>query len=134
MALQLRGNSEEAAGGSTVSARGLQMLAAATSERELQVMTAAMSERELQVLAVAAGLEELVGREWESAWRTNKQTKKMQIKRKHERKGVSAVIGVKMQLQQKCLQRLAVRASAGELADEGGGRAAGGSSGAEELW
>ena len=92
-----------------------------------------MSERELQVLAVAAGLEELVGREWESAWRTNKQTKKMQIKRKHERKGVSAVIGVRMQLRQKCRQRLAVRASAGELVDEGGGRAAGGSSRAEEL-
>ena len=82
MALQLRGNSEEAAGGATVIARGLQMVAAATSERELQVMTATTSTGELQV--EAAGLEELVGREWESVWRTNKQTKKMQIKRKHE--------------------------------------------------
>jgi hypothetical protein len=48
-------------------------------------------------------------------------------KKKRERKGVSAVIGVKMQLQQKCRQRLAVRASAGELATEGSGTK-------EELW
>ena len=41
MALQLRKNSEEAAGGATVSARGLQMVAAATSERKLQKVTAA---------------------------------------------------------------------------------------------
>ena len=71
MALQLRKNSEEAAGGATVSARGLQMVAAATNERELQVMTATtstgelqvvvatMSARELQVVPAAAGMEEL---------------------------------------------------------------------------
>ena len=72
MALQLRENSEEAAGGATVSARGLQMVAEATSKREsqvmtattstgeLQVVTAAMGERKLQVVAAAAaGMEEL---------------------------------------------------------------------------
>ena len=54
MALQLRKNSEEAAGGATVSARGLQMVAAATSERELQVVAATASARELQVVAASA--------------------------------------------------------------------------------
>ena len=41
VALRLRNNSKEAAGCAAVSARGLQVVAAATSERELQKVTAA---------------------------------------------------------------------------------------------
>ena len=59
VALQLRGNNEEAAGSATVSARGLQTMAAATSKRELQLVTATTSERELQLVAAAACMEEL---------------------------------------------------------------------------
>ena len=53
------GDSEEVAGGATVSARGLQVVAAATSTGGLQVVAAAMSARELQVVPAAAGMEEL---------------------------------------------------------------------------
>jgi hypothetical protein len=59
VALQLGENSEEAAGGATVSERGLQMVAATISERELQVETATTSTGGLQVVAAAMSAREL---------------------------------------------------------------------------
>ena len=54
LALRLRLDSKEAAGGAAVSARGLQMAAAATRKRNTAGgAVATVSERELQVVAAA---------------------------------------------------------------------------------